>query len=276
MPAARLRSKRINNEDFFFVKSSIFTKNENDLSNQRMTSHKNLVYIFLFLLFLFLPAISPAQDSSQVPGSADTLRILDSAHGAVYSLHNNYLKPKTIIIPATFLVYGGLKPVVNAIPELDDKIMSNVQTYHATFHTNAADYLMWVPSAAVYTLDAFNVKTSHTFKQHLVLDVGSIFVTGALGFGMRKVTENIKAFKGKDTQFPSGHTANAFRGAEILHQELKHSHPFLSYSGYVVATGVGLLRIYNKQHYLSEVIAGAGLGILSTKLTYWIFDKVKR
>jgi len=50
----------------------------------------------------------------------------------------------------------------------------------------------------------------------------------------------------------------------------------LSYSGYVVATGVGMLRIYNKQHYLSEVIAGAGLGILSTKLTYWVFDKVTR
>jgi membrane-associated phospholipid phosphatase len=42
-----------------------------------------------------------------------------------------------------------------------------------------------------------------------------------------------------------------------------------------VATGVGLLRIYNKNHLLSEVLAGAGLGILSTKLTYWIFDKVK-
>jgi membrane-associated phospholipid phosphatase len=39
---------------------------------------------------------------------------------------------------------------------------------------------------------------------------------------------------------------------------------------------VGVLRIYNKQHYLSEVIAGAGLGILSTKLTYWIFDKIKK
>jgi membrane-associated phospholipid phosphatase len=96
-----------------------------------------------------------------------------------------------------------------------------------------------------------------------------------LGFGMRKISENIDAYHSENTQFPSGHTANAFRGAEIVHQELKFSHPILSYSGYVVATGVGLLRIYNKDHFLSEVIAGAGLGILSTKLTYWLFEKIK-
>jgi membrane-associated phospholipid phosphatase len=92
---------------------------------------------------------------------------------------------------------------------------------------------------------------------------------------MRKISQHIEVYNTHNTEFPSGHTANAFRGAEIVHQELKFSHPVLSYSGYVVATGVGLLRIYNKNHLLSEVIAGAGLGILSTKLTYWVFGKVK-
>ena len=241
-----------------------------------MTSHKNFTYIFLLLIFSFYSAVLPAQDSLQSSGSAESALIVDSAHEAVHEQKNNYLKPKAIIIPAAFLIYGGLKPVVNAIPELDNKIMSNVRANHTNFRTHADDYLTWVPSAAVYTMDAFNIKTQHTFKQHLALDVGSVLITGGLGFGIRKITENIKAFQGVDTQFPSGHTANAFRGAEILHQELKYLHPVLSYSGYVVATGVGILRIYNKEHFLSEVIAGAGLGILSTKLTYWIFDKIKK
>jgi len=241
-----------------------------------MAFHKNLTDLLLLLFFSFYAAVSFAQDNLQAAGSVEAAMISDSTREIGFKSQHNYLKPKAIIIPATFLIYGGLKPVIKAIPDLDDKIMRNVQTYHATFHTNAADYLIWVPSAAVYTLDAFNIKTKHTFKQHLALDVGSVLITGAFGFGIRKITDNIKAFKGEGTQFPSGHTANAFRGAEILHQELKYSHPILSYSGYVVATGVGMLRIYNKQHYLSEVIAGAGLGILSTKLTYWVFDKVTR
>lgn len=241
-----------------------------------MTSHKNFISIFLLLLFLFYSAVLPAQDSLRATGPAQTALIFDSAYHAVHKPQKHYLKTKAIIIPAAFLVYGGLKPVVNAIPELDDKIMNNIEANHASFHTNAGDYLMWAPSAAVYTLDAFNVKTGHSFKQHLVLDVGSILITGGLGLAMRKITENIDAYKGGDTQFPSGHTANAFRGAEILHQELKYSHAVLSYSGYVIASGVGILRIYNKEHFLSEVIAGAGLGILSTKLTYWLFDKIKK
>jgi membrane-associated phospholipid phosphatase len=134
---------------------------------------------------------------------------------------------------------------------------------------------MWVPSASVYALDAFKVKTQHSFTQHLILDAGSILITGGIGLGMRMISKNMTAYNSNGTKFPSGHAANVFRGAEILHQELKLQNPVLSYGGYVVATGVGLLRIYNKNHYLTEVLAGAGLGIISTKLTYWIFDKIK-
>lgn len=186
-----------------------------------------------------------------------------------------YLKPSGLIVPGALLIYGGLKPVVNGIPKLDDRIMTHMQNYYPNFHTNAGDYLMWVPSASVYAIDAFHVKTQHTFKEHLILDIGSVLVTGGLGFGMREISKHISVYNTHDTKFPSGHTANAFRGAEIVHQELKYSHPFLSYTGYAVATGVGLLRIYTKAHLLSEVLAGAGLGILSTKLTYWIFGHVK-
>ena len=40
-------------------------------------------------------------------------------------------------------------------------------------------------------------------------------------------------------------------------------------SAYSVATGVGVLRIAHDKHYWSDVIFGAGLGILSTKIAYW-------
>jgi membrane-associated phospholipid phosphatase len=190
--------------------------------------------------------------------------------------NSRYLKPSALIIPGAFLVYGGLKPVINAIPQLDENIMNDIQEHHANFHSGAEDYIMWAPSASIYIMDAFHVKTQHTFKDHLLIEGGSVLITGGLGLGMRIISRNIKAYNDGDTKFPSGHTANAFRGAEIFHQELKQQHPVISYGGYIVATGVGLLRIYGKQHYLTEVLAGAGLGILSTKITYWLFDKVKK
>ncbi|MBC7424225.1 MAG: phosphatase PAP2 family protein [Ferruginibacter sp.] len=198
----------------------------------------------------------------------------DTAHNNLAS-RTQYFKPSAVIIPAAFVAYGCLKPAIKAIQNTDDKIWQQVQTNHASFKTNAADYLMWAPSAAIYLMDGLHVQTKHSFKEHLVLDVGSIIVTGGIGMVMRKISGNIGVYNTYGTEFPSGHTANAFRGAEIFHQELKDSHELLSYSGYIVAAGVGALRIYNKNHLLTEVLAGAGLGILSTKLTYWVFDKVK-
>jgi membrane-associated phospholipid phosphatase len=238
--------------------------------------YRKFLFSFLSLLLTVYSSVLSAQNSLQISIKSQSDLIEVSSRQIVGEVNSNhYLKPTALIIPGAFLIYGGLKPVINGIPKLDDKIMSNIRENYPGFHTTAADYLMWAPSASVYVMDAFKVRTRHTFKEHLILDAGSIIVTGALGFGMRKISENIKAYNSENTKFPSGHTANAFRGAEIVHQELKFSHPVLSYSGYLVATGVGLLRIYDKDHFLSEVIAGAGLGILSTKLTYWIFGKIK-
>lgn len=186
----------------------------------------------------------------------------------------HYLKPSALIIPGTFLVYSGLKPFVNSIQKADDSLYVRIKENYPGFHTNAEDYLMWVPSASVYALDAFHVKTQHNFKEHLILDASSIIITGGIGYAMRLVSKNIGVYNTHHTKFPSGHTANAFRGAEFFHQELKKINPLLSYSGYLVATTVGILRIYNKDHLLTEVFAGAGLGILSTKFSYWLFSKI--
>jgi membrane-associated phospholipid phosphatase len=46
------------------------------------------------------------------------------------------------------------------------------------------------------------------------------------------------------------------------------------YCSYAVATGTGILRMYNNKHWLGDVAAGAGIGILSTTLSYWLYDKI--
>ena len=231
---------------------------------------RNRFCLFLLpVLFIFYSGTLYGQNTDTSSNSISDSVINSNGHTRFH------LKADGFIAPGISLLYGGLKPFVNAIPKLDNKINDNIHQNYPDFHTSAADYLMWAPSASVYVLDAFKVKTEHNFREHFILDAGSILITGGFGYGMRIISKHIKAYNSSDTKFPSGHTANAFRGAEILHQELKGTNKLLSYSGYLVATGVGLLRIYDKDHLLSEVITGAGLGIISTKLTYWIFDKVK-
>lgn len=69
--------------------------------------------------------------------------------------------------------------------------------------------------------------------------------------------------------FPSGHTAQAFVAATFLSEEYKDRLPWIPYISYGVASSVGILRMANNKHYLSDVLAGAGIGILTMKVAYW-------
>ncbi len=73
--------------------------------------------------------------------------------------------------------------------------------------------------------------------------------------------------------FPSGHTATAFVGATILHKEygLTRS-PWFSVAGYAMATTTGVMRSLNNRHWISDILVGAGIGVLSTDLGYMVGD----
>ena len=69
--------------------------------------------------------------------------------------------------------------------------------------------------------------------------------------------------------FPSGHTAQAFATAVMLSQEYGYRYKWVPYLSYGLASTVGVLRMANNKHYLSDVLVAAGIGILSTKVAYW-------
>jgi membrane-associated phospholipid phosphatase len=70
----------------------------------------------------------------------------------------------------------------------------------------------------------------------------------------------------KFRSFPSGHTITAFAFASTVTREVQFWHPSSAwYVGTVFYGGaslVGLSRIYNNQHWASDVMAGAALGTL--------------
>ena len=73
--------------------------------------------------------------------------------------------------------------------------------------------------------------------------------------------------------FPSGHAATAFVAASILHKEYGETRsPWFSVGGYAVASATALMRVLNNRHSAADVMAGAGIGILSTELGYFLTD----
>ncbi len=65
-------------------------------------------------------------------------------------------------------------------------------------------------------------------------------------------------------------------GSKFLYQAYKDVSIWYEVTGYVVATSTGLFRMYNNRHWLTDVAAGAGIGILSTKIAYWVHPLIKR
>ncbi len=57
-------------------------------------------------------------------------------------------------------------------------------------------------------------------------------------------------------------------GAELVRME--YGNKIYGWSAYAIAGSVAFLRIYNNRHWLNDVIAGAGVGILSARIGYWL------
>jgi len=74
--------------------------------------------------------------------------------------------------------------------------------------------------------------------------------------------------------FPSGHTATAFMTATMLNKEYGYRSPWIGVGAYTVAAATGLMRMANNKHWLSDVLTGAGVGIVATELGYYFTDLI--
>jgi membrane-associated phospholipid phosphatase len=93
---------------------------------------------------------------------------------------------------------------------------------------------------------------------------------------IKRVADRNRPDRADNYSFPSGHTASAFAAAEFLNQEYRDVSPCIGYAGYTVATAKGVLCLYNNRHWVSDVVAGAGLGIASTKVAYLIYPHMRK
>jgi len=69
--------------------------------------------------------------------------------------------------------------------------------------------------------------------------------------------------------FPSGHAQTAF----TLAMALTMLYPRCGIPIFILASAVGLSRVILTSHYLSDVIAGAGIGIMGARIIKYYFDR---
>jgi membrane-associated phospholipid phosphatase len=140
--------------------------------------------------------------------------------------------------------------------------------YHADFHTTADNYLQYAPILAVYGLDLSGVKAQNDLVNQTVLLIKSELLMSCIVQPMKYSTQVLRPDGSNRHSFPSGHTAEAFMAATFLHKEFGRRSIWYSIGGYAAATTVGAMRVLNNKHWISDVMVGAGIGILSTEIVY--------
>ncbi len=149
-----------------------------------------------------------------------------------------------------------------------ENLQEHINNAFPDFNTDIDDFLQYVPILTMYTADLFKVESKNdVFTQTKILFISAI-ATNAITFGLKYATNETRPNGENDLSFPSGHTSNAFMMATILFHEFKETKPVLAYSGFVFASATGALRVLNNAHWVSDVLVGAGIGIIVTDLVY--------
>lgn len=181
-------------------------------------------------------------------------------------LNSSYSK---FIIPTALISYGIIGRMNKSLLNLDHSTNHEIGE-HFSKHVPYDDYTQYLPVIAVYGLDWAGIKAKHNFRDRTLVAATSYIIMGATVQTM-KTSFGVERPDGSNFHsFPSGHTATAFFGAHILFKEYKDVSPWIGIGGYTVAAATGAMRVYNKKHWISDVVTGAGVGILSVEVGYML------
>ena len=158
------------------------------------------------------------------------------------------------------LVVGGL-----IVKSEDDHFRSLRNDYLPRFNR---------PAAVMLGMKVAGVKGRSSWGRMIVSDAFSALLMGSVVNTLKQTTHVMRPDGSNDRSFPSGHTATAFMTATMLTKEYGHKSPWIGIGAYTAASTTGLMRMANNKHWLSDVLTGAGIGILSTELGYYFADLI--
>lgn len=211
---------------------------------------KNLLTIFL-LLHTFLGF---AQTN-------DTLPKISFKAGGNHPLRQLYAP--------SALIFGGIISEVNFKKSLNFELYKERNNDIPHFQTGADDYLQFSPIILAYSFDALGMPSRTDFYNRSAILMKSELLMLSTVTVLKSTIYETRPDHSANNSAPSGHTAQAFAAAAFLSEEYGKRYKWVPYLSYTLASTVGALRIMNNKHYLSDVLVGAGIGILSTKISYW-------
>lgn len=150
---------------------------------------------------------------------------------------------------------------------------TKIRLIKTNFHNEIDNYTQYVPLALTIGLKIAGVESRSDWPRFWASSAASAAIMAGLVNGIKYTASEMRPDGSTRNSWPSGHTATAFLAATILHKEygLTRS-PWYSVGAYTLATATGVMRVLNNRHWISDVLSGAGIGILSVELGYGLMD----
>jgi len=218
--------------------------------------------------------------SSQNLFSQDSIAVKNDATDsisapALHTDNTHQFSYKKLIIPAMFITYGVATLKFDKLKQLNFSTRSEINE-HQPDHIRLDNYTQFAPAALVYGLNTFGVEGKHNFRDRSIIYGTSLLLASAVIMPTKHLAKEERPDQSNRLSFPSGHTAFAFASAQFMYREYKDTNFWLGVSGYSLAIFTGVYRMLNDKHWFSDVIAGAGIGILSTEASYWLYPKINK
>lgn len=188
---------------------------------------------------------------------------------------NSRFDAKQLILPGALIAVGAFGVENGWMKRINRNVNSEMRHLSGGHYFRADNFIQYLPAASYLALGEFNgMRPKHNLRDRAIITATSFAVMCAVVQPVKHIVGERRPDKPDFfDSFPSGHTATAFMGAELARSEYSLG---IGIAAYGVACGVGFFRLYNNRHWLNDVIAGAGAGILSARIGIWMLPVWER
>ena len=130
----------------------------------------------------------------------------------------------------------------------------------------------FVPSVLHMGLGLAGVPSKHAFVDRALESTIAYTCSLSAGYLLKWAVARERPDHSDLRSMPSGHTLFAFTGAGLTGIDYG---PGWAAGAYAVAVFTGAERLWGNRHWMTDVLAGAGIGILSAYAGKWLLQPVK-
>lgn len=235
----------------------------------------NACHVLSALLLLVVPLCSIAVETIETQRIVMQENVQDCHVDVIDSAANSCVRfnTKQLFLPVSLISIGVFGSYNVSFHKINESVVSGMNNLRGSHYFRLDDYVQYLPALGYAILGFTGLKAKHSLKERLAVGVAAFATMAAITNVVKYSIREKRPDSSRRNSFPSGHTATAFTGAELIRVEYGIGPGVVAY---VVATNVAFLRLYNNRHWLNDVIGGAGLGILSARIGYWMLPVFRK